>query len=440
MPHWAMGTSTAEIVRLAATATAEECEEVLRRDGAVIVERLVATEVMDRIAEELAPWIAATPTGADDFTGTSTRRTGALIARSVTFRDLAAHPLVLGTLDRVLGDHSRYQLHLTQVIDIGPGETAQVVHRDQWAFDFFPFPAGYEVECHTMWAMTDFTEANGATRVIPGSNHWADRLRPSVDDTVAAAMPKGSVMLYLGSVYHGAGRTPPTPGVSASTWGTRCRGSARRRTSTSPAPRSWPARSIRHWPDSSGTRGLPMRSATWPTRRTRSTGSTAAAPGTRGSGPAEPSAYAAGMARIAAGSDHAGRALKDQLVEHLRANGHEVDDLGTHDDARVDYPDYGAAVARRVTEGGADVGLCVCGSGIGISIAANKVRGARAALVHDVTTARLAREHNDANVICIGERTTGPETARQCVDAFLAAGFEGGRHVGRLDKISALEG
>jgi RpiB/LacA/LacB family sugar-phosphate isomerase len=145
------------------------------------------------------------------------------------------------------------------------------------------------------------------------------------------------------------------------------------------------------------------------------------------------------MARIAAGADHAGRSLKDLLVEHLRAHGHEVEDLGTHTDDRVDYPDFGAAVARRVVSGGADLGLAVCGTGIGISIAANKVPGARAALVHDVTTARLARQHNDANVICLGERTTGPETARQALDAFLAAGFEGGRHVGRLGKISDLE-
>lgn len=197
--------SVSPIRRLPADTTPEACEAVLRRDGAVIVERLVDPSVMDLVAEELAPWMAATPAGSDDFTGTSTRRTGALVARSATFRDLAAHPLVLGTLDRILGDHARYQLHLTQVIDIGPGETAQVVHRDQWAFDFFPFPAGYEVECHTMWAMTEFTEENGATRVIPGSNHWADRLRPAVEDTVAAHMAKGSVMLYLGSVYHGGG-------------------------------------------------------------------------------------------------------------------------------------------------------------------------------------------------------------------------------------------
>lgn len=178
----------------------------LREDGGVIVERLVADEVMDRIHDELQPHLAATAFGSEDFTGTRTRRTGSLVARSPTFRDLAAHPAVLATLDHVLGDHTTaYQLHLTQVIDLAPGETGQAVHRDQWAFDFFPFPAGYEVECHTMWALTDFNEENGATRIIPGSNHWEDRLRPSLDETVAAEMPRGSVLLYLGSVYHGGG-------------------------------------------------------------------------------------------------------------------------------------------------------------------------------------------------------------------------------------------
>jgi ectoine hydroxylase-related dioxygenase (phytanoyl-CoA dioxygenase family) len=171
-----------------------------------VVERLVSAETMDTVRDELTPHLDATATGPDEFTGRNTRRTGSLIARSPSFRPIAAHPLVLGTLDRVLGDHAtNYQLHLTQVIDIGPGEPAQLVHRDQWAFDFFPFPSGYEVECHTMWAMTDFTEANGATRVIPGSHRWEDKLRPEPSETVEAAMPKGSVFLYVGSVYHGGG-------------------------------------------------------------------------------------------------------------------------------------------------------------------------------------------------------------------------------------------
>jgi ribose 5-phosphate isomerase B len=142
--------------------------------------------------------------------------------------------------------------------------------------------------------------------------------------------------------------------------------------------------------------------------------------------------------RIAIGADHAGFALKQSIAEHLRAAGHEVLDLGTDSEDRVDYPDYGAAVGRSVAGGDAALGVCVCGSGIGIAIAANKVPGVRAATVHDVTSAHLAREHNDANVVCIGERLTGPAVAVEAVDGFVASSFEGGRHAGRVAKIDAL--
>lgn len=144
--------------------------------------------------------------------------------------------------------------------------------------------------------------------------------------------------------------------------------------------------------------------------------------------------------RIAVGSDHAGFHLKERLAAHLREAGHEVVDCGTHSDDRVDYPDFGAAVGRAVRDGAVDGGLCVCGSGIGIAMAANKIDGIRAATVHDVTSARLTKQHNNANVICIGERLTGPEVAVDCVDAWLAAEFEGGRHVGRVAKLDALGG
>ena len=144
--------------------------------------------------------------------------------------------------------------------------------------------------------------------------------------------------------------------------------------------------------------------------------------------------------RIAVGSDHAGFALKESLAAHLRALGHEVVDCGTRSTDRVDYPDFGAAVGRAVVSGRADGGLCVCGSGIGIAMAANKIAGCRAATVHDATSARLAREHNDANVICLGERLTGPEVARDALDAWLGATFEGGRHTGRVAKLDALGG
>ena len=142
--------------------------------------------------------------------------------------------------------------------------------------------------------------------------------------------------------------------------------------------------------------------------------------------------------RIAVGSDHAGFPLKRALIVHLEAGGHDVVDLGTHGTEAVDYPDYGAAVGRCIARGEADLGVCVCGSGIGIAIAANKIAGVRAATVHDVTSAHLAREHNDANVVCFGERLIGYEVARESLDAFLSASFAGGRHQPRVAKIDAL--
>ncbi len=142
--------------------------------------------------------------------------------------------------------------------------------------------------------------------------------------------------------------------------------------------------------------------------------------------------------RIAVGSDHAGYALKSTIVDHLTAAGHHVVDLGAESaEVSVDYPMYGHAVGEAVAEGRAERGVCVCGSGIGI--AANKVPGVRAAVVHDVTTATLARRHNDANVVCLGERTTGLAEALDAIDAFFATEFEGGRHQRRIDQISGYD-
>lgn len=143
--------------------------------------------------------------------------------------------------------------------------------------------------------------------------------------------------------------------------------------------------------------------------------------------------------RVALGSDHAGLELKEALAKRLVELGHELEDLGTHGAGSVDYPDYGAAVGRSVASGAAQLGVCCCGTGIGIAIAANKVPGVRAAVVHDVSSARLARQHNDANVLCLGARLVGPVVASDALDAFLATAFEGGRHAARLQKIADLE-
>lgn len=194
-----------DLQRFASDVDAAQVAAALAADGCAVIERLVEPAVMDQLAEELHPWMDATAPGNDEFAGHSTRRTGGLLARSATSRDLVRHPTVRGIVDLVLAHATSYQLHLTQLIAIGPGESPQRIHRDQWAFDGFPFPAGYEVQCNTMWAMTDFTEANGATRVIPGSNHLADRLHFTDADTIPAEMPKGSVLLYTGALYHGGG-------------------------------------------------------------------------------------------------------------------------------------------------------------------------------------------------------------------------------------------
>jgi ribose 5-phosphate isomerase B len=136
-----------------------------------------------------------------------------------------------------------------------------------------------------------------------------------------------------------------------------------------------------------------------------------------------------------AGADHAGYALKDQLVAVLRGLGDDVEDLGTSSADSVDYPDFGARVARAVAADPGARGLVVCGTGIGIAIAANKVRGARAAVVTDAFTARMARAHNDANVIAFGARVTGPGVAEDALRTFRDTAFEGGRHRRRVDKL-----
>ena len=193
------------IPRFSASAAAADVAAALKSEGCAVVDRLVPSGLLDRARAELQPYLDATPLGPDSFTGRRTRRTGGLIARSATCRDLVMHPLVLGTVGTVLQHATTFQLHLTQVIAIGPGEPGQPIHRDQWAFDFFPFPPGYEVQCNTIWAMTDFTAANGATRVIPGSNGLADRLEFTHEQCEAAEMPAGSVLFYTGALYHGGG-------------------------------------------------------------------------------------------------------------------------------------------------------------------------------------------------------------------------------------------
>jgi ribose 5-phosphate isomerase B len=143
--------------------------------------------------------------------------------------------------------------------------------------------------------------------------------------------------------------------------------------------------------------------------------------------------------RLAIGADHAGVDLKDSLGRMLVADGHEVDDLGTHGPDSVDYPEFAAAVAAAVADDEADLGVLVCGTGLGVAIAANKVAGVRAVTCSETFSARMARAHNDANVLTLGARVVGVGLAEDVVRAFIATPFEGGRHARRVDMMMALE-
>jgi hypothetical protein len=193
------------VKHLPADTSAAEVAEMVKKEGAVVVDAVASSDLLDGIEAELRPSLDATPLGPDDFAGLLTRRTGSLIARSPSARQLVMHPLALGTTSEVLAHATNFQLHLTQAIAIGPGQPAQAIHKDRWAFDFFPFPMDYEVQCNTIWALTDFTEANGATRIALGSNTADDTQIFTQDDTEPAEMERGSVLLYSGSVNHGGG-------------------------------------------------------------------------------------------------------------------------------------------------------------------------------------------------------------------------------------------
>lgn len=143
--------------------------------------------------------------------------------------------------------------------------------------------------------------------------------------------------------------------------------------------------------------------------------------------------------RIAIGNDHGAVELKQYLVRYLEDNGYEVVNVGTDEAASTDYPIYAARVAKAVLSGDCDKGILICGTGIGISISANKIHGVRCALCSEPVSASLARRHNDANIVALGARTIGPVMAEEIVHTFLTTGFEGGRHARRVDMIMALD-
>ena len=143
--------------------------------------------------------------------------------------------------------------------------------------------------------------------------------------------------------------------------------------------------------------------------------------------------------KIAIGCDHIGYPLKLKVIAHLIELGHEVEDVGTHNEERCNYPIYGQQVALRVADGRAEKGILICGTGVGISLSANKVKGIRAVVCSEPYSAQLSRQHNNTNIVAFGSRVVGDAVALQIVDAFLTAEYEGGRHQTRIDMISAIE-
>jgi ectoine hydroxylase-related dioxygenase (phytanoyl-CoA dioxygenase family) len=187
-------------VALARDASVNDVLRGLDADGYAIVESLIDPPDARRIRAELTEVLAATPQGRNSFEGFGTRRVYALFAKTRSFDAPAIHPLVLGVLDRVLG---HYQFSAPVAIEVGPGEAAQTLHRDDGVY---PLPQPHaDVVVNTMWALDDFTKANGATRLIPGSHRWRERRPDESTPTIAAEMLAGSMMFYVGSVWHGGG-------------------------------------------------------------------------------------------------------------------------------------------------------------------------------------------------------------------------------------------
>ncbi len=207
----------AQLRRFDVTSPIAEVAEVVKTEGAAIVENVLSGSALDAVNADLAPWIDSTPGGRDDFAGYKTHRTGALVARAPTTRDMVMHSMMVDLAQTFLGPYTnRIQLHLTQVIKIDPEQGTQPLHRDRLAWGGY-IPREIEPQFNTIWALTDFTEENGATRLVPGSPTWEDDRRATDDEKTQAVMSAGSVLLYSGSVIHGGGEnrtTEPRVGVN----------------------------------------------------------------------------------------------------------------------------------------------------------------------------------------------------------------------------------
>lgn len=194
-----------ELKHLRADCSAQSIIDVVEEDGGVIVDRYRSAEHMQQLLREVAPFLDAAAVGKDRFLGRETRRVGALIARSPTSRGLALDPVVNEACKAFLAPYcDDHQLHLTQVVALGPGEGAQTLHRDRGVWGY-RVPRSIETQFSTIWAVTEFTARNGATQVVPGSHRWDDDRKPRDEEIAHAEMEPGSVLIYSGSVLHGGG-------------------------------------------------------------------------------------------------------------------------------------------------------------------------------------------------------------------------------------------
>ncbi|TDJ27166.1 MAG: phytanoyl-CoA dioxygenase family protein [Gammaproteobacteria bacterium] len=178
--------------------------EHIRQHGFAIVDDLADANLLERVESETQVYIDASAPGRDEYDGRFTRRTGALIARSPASRELVMNPVVVATVKDFLSHATAIQLHMTQIISISPGETQQKLHRDEMAFDFFPFPSDYHVQCNTLWALSAFTRENGATHLCPGTSGIDDKAAARVD-SIQAEMCRGACLFYDGKILHGGG-------------------------------------------------------------------------------------------------------------------------------------------------------------------------------------------------------------------------------------------
>jgi ectoine hydroxylase-related dioxygenase (phytanoyl-CoA dioxygenase family) len=202
-------TTATRLITLPADTPVADVLAVIERDGAAILAGVLDDAAVDRTLAELEPYIEATGPGSDDFSGRLTTRTGALAARSPACREMILNATVLESARQFLAPYcARIQLHLTQVIRLKPGQPAQSIHRDRWAWG--TYLKDVEPQFNTIWALTDFTAENGATHVVPGSTGWPDDRRPTPAETARAEMRRGSVLLYTGSVFHGGGANEST--------------------------------------------------------------------------------------------------------------------------------------------------------------------------------------------------------------------------------------